>query len=411
MTMTNQDLTQYTEEVLHRLCVDIPTRPVGSTGNQRATDTVAGEFKACGFQVECPEFECLDWETQGASCKVKDTAYQVFPSPYGLGCKLTAPLVTASNQDELIALDFSGRVLMLSGELTKEQLMPKNFPFYRPEEHQRLIQILEDGKPAAILTATTRNPELVGGIYPFPLIEDGDFQIPVGYMTAEEGEQFGKQVGEMVQLEICSRRIPAKGCNVIARTGPTQGKRVVLTAHIDSKQTTPGALDNAAGVTVLLLLAKQLKEAPEDVGTELFVVNGEDYYGANGEIQYLNNHSGDLQDVLLNINIDGAGFLESRTAYSLYNCPEWIEKSIREVFSSRDGFLEGEAWYQSDHMVFVQQGVPALALTTASFSDVWSSIAHTAQDTIEIVNPAILVQIAAALKETLGKLKPILARE
>ncbi len=44
--------------------------------------------------------------------------------------------------------------MLVRGELAREQLMPKNFPFYQPEEHQRIIHLLEAQKPLAIIAAT-----------------------------------------------------------------------------------------------------------------------------------------------------------------------------------------------------------------------------------------------------------------
>jgi len=34
----------------------------------------------------------------------------------------------------------AGWVLLLRGEIAKEQLMPKNFTFYNPDEHKRIIR-------------------------------------------------------------------------------------------------------------------------------------------------------------------------------------------------------------------------------------------------------------------------------
>jgi aminopeptidase YwaD len=64
---------------------------------------------------------------------------------------------------------------------------------------------------------------------------------------------------------------------------------------VDGKQGTPGALDNAAGVVTLLLLAELLREyrRARRLGVEITAING-DHYSAAGEIQYLR----DQQDTL-----------------------------------------------------------------------------------------------------------------
>ena len=98
--------------------------------------------------------------------------------------------------------------------------MPKDFPFYNPDEHRHIIHLLETKKPQAIVAATSRDPEMVGsGVYPFPLFEDGDFEVPSVYTTDVEGERLAAFAGQEVSLDIQAQRIPATGCNVIARKG------------------------------------------------------------------------------------------------------------------------------------------------------------------------------------------------
>jgi aminopeptidase YwaD len=63
----------------------------------------------------------------------------------------------------------------------------------------------------------------------------------------------------MVSLVSRAQRIAAAGANVVARKGATE-RRVVLFAQIDAKMGTPGAVDNAGGVTVMLLLAELMAD-------------------------------------------------------------------------------------------------------------------------------------------------------
>ena len=208
---------------------------------------------------------------------------------------------------ELESADVRDKILLLRGEIAREQLMPKNFPFYNPDEHQRIIHLLETGGPAAVISATGRNPELAGAVYPFPLIEDGDFDIPSAYMTEEEGDRLAAHADEEAALVIEAERRPSSGLNLAARKGRAD-RRVVVSAHMDAKDDTPGALDNAAGVIVLLLLAELLKDYDGELGIELVPFNGEDHYSAAGEIAYLKANEGRLNEILLNINIDAAGY-------------------------------------------------------------------------------------------------------
>jgi len=402
--MTSTLLTDKAAGYLHRLCLEIPGRRVGSDGNQAATDFFAGLVSSFGFETECPAFECIDWTQSGADLEVEGTAFRVQVSPYSLGCRVRAPLAVISTVAELEQADLRDRVLLLCGEIAQEQLMPKNFTFYNPDEHKRIVRALEAAQPLAIVAATSRNPELAGGVYPFPLIEDGDFDIPSVFMTDEEGNRLAEKAGQVVSLESRAQRFPSHGCNVVARRGAGTGQRVVLFAHIDAKEGTPGALDNATGVTTLLLLAELLAGHAGSLPIEIVALNGEDYYAAPGEVQWVQANAGRFEDILLGINLDGVGYREGGSAYSLYECPPELDALIRQTFAAYPDLVEGEQWYQSDHSLFVQNGRPALAFTSAEFGPLWTEISHTPRDRPELVDPTKLVTLAHALHDLLLRL-------
>jgi aminopeptidase YwaD len=135
---------------------------------------------------------------------------------------------------------------------------------------------------------------------------------------------------------------------------------------------------------------------------ELVAMNGEDYYDNPGEKLYLAT-AGGLEDVVLAINIDGAGYRAGNTAYSLYECPAELAATIHEVFAGRAGMTEGEQWYQGDHTMFVMNGRPALAITSERAAELMSEFVHTPEDRPEIVDAGKLVDIAVALRELVNR--------
>jgi aminopeptidase YwaD len=313
---------------------------------------------------------------------------------------LQAALAIVTTVEELETVDGKGKILLLCGEIAKEQLMPKNFPFYNPEEHQRIIGLLEHQAPAAIVAATRENPEMAGAVYPFPLIEDGDFDIPSVFMTEAEGNRLAVYAGKEISLEIDASRSPGRGCNVIARKGDPR-RRVVFFAHIDAKDGTPGAIDNAAGTVILLLLAELLADYSGSLGVELVAMNGEDYYSSPGEKLYLQQNEGRFGEIVLGVNIDGAGYILGNTAFSLYDCPAGLSQDLRQIFAAYPGLVEGEPWYQGDHGLFIMNQRPALAITSERVMELETNIVHTAKDRLEIVDPARLAEVALALRSAI----------
>jgi aminopeptidase YwaD len=128
-------------------------------------------------------------------------------------------------------------------------------------------------------------------------------------------------------------------------------------------------------------------------------MNGEDYYSSPGEKLYLQLNEGRFEEIRLGINIDAAGYVNGKTAFSLYNCPIELDWTIRQTFAAFPGLVEGEPWYQGDHGLFLLHQRPALAITSERVMELERNFVHTASDTPEIVDPAKLAEVALALHE------------
>jgi aminopeptidase YwaD len=263
-------------EWMHRLCDEYPDRHVGGVGNRAATDLFVQVAEECGFDVETAELDCVEWERGTSSLAVGDVLMDVHPGPYSLPCDVAAPLRVASTVERLEAGDHRGCVLLVTGDLVKEQLMPKDFTFFNPASHKRIVAAFEAAAPAAILAATGMNPQLSGGSYPFPLIEDGDFDIPNAYIKDVDGDLLLPLEGSSAVIRIDSRRLPARAAQTIARKRGAAEGRILFWAHVDSKDGTPGALDNGTGVAALLGLMELLAEREPAHDVEIVPLNGED---------------------------------------------------------------------------------------------------------------------------------------
>ncbi|MBN2830289.1 MAG: M28 family peptidase [Candidatus Cloacimonetes bacterium] len=393
-------------DYLKILCEKSPDRRVGSEGNIAATSFFKEVLISNGWEIKSTEFDAVDWYDGGAALRCGDREFEVLASPYSNGCDVEGELVAVGTLHELETGDFRDKILMLHGELAQEQLMPKNFVFYNPEEHRRIISLLEQSGVKAIVCATDRNASLAGGVYPFPLIEDGDFDIPSVYMTEEEGAKLRSCSGKTVLLTSDSQRIPGVGYNVIGVKNPGASRRIVISAHIDSKKGSPGAIDNATGVAVMLLLSDLLSNYEGEYTLELVAFNGEDYYAVPGQMVYLKENSYKFDDVLLNINIDGAGYREGKSAFSLFKLPETVQHAVTHVFETHEGIVEGVPWYQGDHGIFLQYGVPAIAVSSKWFIDNVDTqeITHTPKDNLSIVNYDRIVEIAVAIDDLIRSL-------
>jgi len=329
---------------------------------------------------------------------------RVLVSPYPLGCDIEEGWVSASTVEELESLECEGKVLLLCGDVCSEQLMPKNFPFYNPDHHRRIIALLEEKSPKAIITATGRDPGLAGSLYPFPLINEGDFDIPSVYCTDVVGNRIAAQSEQVFQLKIEAERIRSTACNVLLNRGGASSRKVVVCAHIDACGDSPGAVDNASGTVVLLLLAEMLRDYRGDIGVEIIAFNGEDHYSAGGQKDYFSMYGEKLDEAIVAVNVDGVGYHHGGSSYSLYGCSDELQGLTESVFDRYEGISLGDPWYSGDHSIFVQRGIPAIAFTSEYTSEIVEKVAHSLNDTPDLVDCQKLVDIASAIRDFIMKI-------
>ncbi|MDP2402111.1 MAG: hypothetical protein Q8M66_09035, partial [Actinomycetota bacterium] len=133
------------------LLTAFPDRHVGGPGNRAATALFAEEMASLGLRVSRSEMPCVEWLPGEASIEMGAERFDLHVGPYSLPCDVTAPLVAVSDIGELEREEVRGSVVLLHGEIAAGQIMPRNFTFYNPESHKRIIRALDEFRPAAIV--------------------------------------------------------------------------------------------------------------------------------------------------------------------------------------------------------------------------------------------------------------------
>lgn len=395
-----QTQTKYLKQIeqhLAELSLNIGPRPTGSPANHRAAVYIKQIFTRNEFQVNLQEFDCIDWEKGGVILQTATGEIPAESSPYSLPCNVQANPEVLETISQLEQADLQDKIAVLRGELTTEPLMPKNFTFYNPEHHQKIIRLLEEKNPAAILTASISDAHLV------PLFEDGDFDIPSAVISVDNANTIAENKSP-IHLSINSARKKSIGANVIGRKNPNSQEKFVVTAHFDTKPGTPGALDNAAGVTVLLILSEMLKDmALADVDVELVAFNGEDYFSVPGQMAYLNTYQSEFSHIKLAANCDGVGLKSSQTGISPLACPDNYVDRIELSMQSFKDFETLPPWYQGDHMLFASAQVPTLAMTSTGIFELVDTVIHTDNDRPDLIDPKLILEACLFLKEVMKK--------
>ena len=355
----------------------IGPRPTGSPGNQQAGEYIRDQFARHGWHVETQPFDCLTWEDGGAHLVQNGHELPVQANPYSLPYEGSCPFVVCASVSELESHhDLRGHFVVLTGELTTEPYMPRNFPFFTIDEQLHILRLLDDLQPDAIIA-----------IHDGPIFCDADFHMSSVTITEEAASTLLANPDSSIDLSIRSAIIPSTGFNVVARSNNRTDPTIVVCAHYDTWFNTPGATDNAGGVTALLGLAQVLDR---NLPVEIVAFNGEDHYASPGQVTYLHQTAAGSPFV---INIDGVGVVGRQNSVSFWGDDAELFAAVRAAQADFPNLVEVEPWPQGDHMIFVQRGIPAVALS--SVFDDWLAKTHTPADTLDQIDPAQIDEVIA----------------
>lgn len=225
-----------------------------------------------------------------------------------------------------------------------------------------------------------------------------------------------------------------KSTNIIAEFNPEATKRIMLSAHWDTrpfadqgdeKQDEPisGANDGASGVAVLLEIARQLKTNPIDIGVDIVLFDSEDYgQPANSKYEYMPdsyclgsqywaknlhkaNYKADFGILLDMVGAPNAIFTHEGTSVNFAN--EYIHK-VWEIghqlgYSNYFSYLQTPP-ITDDHLYINQIAkIPTIDIiqydktTPSGFGWYW----HTHNDNIEAIDKKTLKAVGQTVLQTL----------
>lgn len=379
----------------------IQERPVGTSSNNKVLDIIETKLMKMGYEIKSIPFNCNIWKRGNSSIKIGNNEFIIEPSPFSLSFTGNKKLYIAENVDDLNKLECKDGILFLHGKITQTPMSPKNYPFYYPEEQEKVIKILENKQPSAIIAVTGKSS--FNGKNPFPFFDDGNFLIPsanISEITYESIVDIINNGISIAQVTIDSLKENSNSRQIIAskKQKNTKGK-IIIGAHMDSKYDTPGALDNAAGVAVLLEVAKSLETFAYDI--DIVPFNTEEYYGANGELEYLKLIDNEKIDLM--INIDSPCHKNSQTAVSFYNFNDTLQTISDDLIQSSNKIEKGNEWYAGDHVPFVFRKLPCIAMTSSDFFNGALEYTHTIYDSIETIEEELIEYSAKYLIDLISK--------
>jgi hypothetical protein len=346
--------------ILQRLCDETGGRLMGTAGNERGLEILAGELAAMGFAPRREPFSAPGWERGEDVLSLTSPVRRILRSA-ALGYTEAVPafedtlvFVGGGHAEEYTGRRASGKIVLVSGEppRAKEPLLRYEVIDIAAAQGARAVLFINDKEGGLLLCGV------------------GNFQghanaVPAFSITLEEGRWLQRLIGSgvtvKVRMDVRSRTRKVTSANLVATLPGRSPRKIIVGAHCDSWDLSQGALDNGIGSAIIADVARLLKTfSPVNAYTVEFVwFNGEEL-GLWGAKAYLATHS--PEEVAAVINLDMMG---SPRGFNVMGYDEAIPL-LQGISRRLPGFhLEEEIQSvpstNSDHQPFLLAGIPAIA--------------------------------------------------
>lgn len=379
------------ERHLQELAGRIGIRYVGSPANHAAAEYIRREMERAGLAVELQKSDCPEWSARRAVCESEGVLLPMLVDPFSPPLDTIAPVVPVGTVAELEGADLKGRIPLLYGDLMQAPVSPKAW-FLKTEHDERIVALLEDKAPAAVLSAQPSVPYFAHGFC------DADFSLPSATLPREAALGLARRSRPDVHLMLETERRPGWTANVVGRKAGARPETIVLCAHYDTALVTPGAHDNATGAAIVLALAAHFAARKMDCGLEFLAISGHEYLPLGIDAYWKTASAGRL---IAAMNFDGVGQHLSANTLTAMAASEELIRTAQSKMAAHPGTVWVDPWPESDHSAFAMCGVPALAFGGAGARE----IAHSPADTVDGVSIDKLIEAASLAAEIVMELQ------
>jgi hypothetical protein len=195
---------------------------------------------------------------------------------------------------------------------------------------------------------------------------------------------------------------PVKGVNIVAQLSSTipSSKYVILGAHYDTERTSPGAIDNATGIALILDVVKKmthLKVRNANFIVVFFDQEEDNEVGSRQFVKMLNEADNEIQSVHI---FDLIGWDSNRNRkISLQSPPAFLETAYQNNAVDLGISIQIVGGASSDNKSFIKEGYKTV-LISDEVEDVTPHY-HTSKDDISTVDFEYLALISKLVYKTL----------
>lgn len=401
-------------ELLQSLTTEIGPRLAGTPAEARARQWAVAKLQASGFaNVRIDEFQVPLW------LRGEERAEILSPFPQSLTIATLGGSVSTGVQGvtgEVVSFDSLAALSAAPAGSLQSRIVFVDEPMARSRDgsgyaaavaKRRMTAYLaaEKGASAALIRSVgTSSHRFAHTGQMRAVVEEGAAGIPTAALTAPDADQLQRALayGEPVTMKIVMTPEllpPATSGNVIAeivgREAPDE--IVVVSAHLDSWDQGTGAVDDGAGVAIVIAAARALMEGMEKPPrrTVRIVLFGAEEVGLVGARHYAQTYASTLEQHIVATESDfGAGDIwrfDTRFGQDKIH----LGRAIAQVLEPL-GIAPGnnQAYGGPDMKYLREAGVPVVTLMQDG-SD-YFDLHHTPNDTLDKVPPGALDQNVAA---------------
>jgi carboxypeptidase Q len=404
-----EDATAY--ELVTSLTTEVGPRPAGSPGDKAAVAWALREMQRLGFSnVHTVEATVPHWVRGEAEFEVISPWPQAMPT-IALGGSI-GTATEGVEADAIMVKDLDALAALPNGAV-KDRIVFFNQRMERTRDgagYGRAVRVRGSGPSAAgklgavgvvirsVSTSDDRFPHTGALRYTIDAP-----RIPALAISNPDADALERQFasGKPVRLKMrsSSRDLPqVRSANVVGEIPGTDLAKeiVILGAHLDSWDAGVGALDNGAGVAIVMSAAKLIKELDAKPRRTIRVVLfANEEFGTSGSLAYAAAKEAEIDRHVLGFESDfGAGpvwRLSSRVNSAQLPAVDSIYKALAPLKLEKGN---NEARGGADLDALSKLGMPILSpdLDGTHYFDVH----HNANDTLARVDPDAIRQSAAA---------------
>ena len=398
----------YAYDIVEGLTTEVGPRLAGTDAEARARDWAVRKLKAMGFaNVRVEPFDMPVW-VRGEE-KAWITA--PFPQPLAvtaLGNSGATPaegiegeLVGFSTLDELKAAPDSavrGKIVFVDHRMPRTQDGSSYGYFGSPRREGPTIASRKGALAIVVRSIGTdqhRNPHT--GAMRF---EEGVAPIPAGALSVPDAEQVQRILkrGQPVRLKLVltPRNIGTRQSgNVIAEVPGRDPKAapILVSGHLDSWDLGTGAVDDASGVAIAAASARRIMDAGRPLRTIRVVWFGAEEVGLFGGLDYRAKHGKEPHYAIVesDFGADRVWKVDSKLGKDREAEAKTLQSALAPLGIVPGSLDEAEG---SDIGPMLADGLPGVTL--AQDGTHYFDLHHTADDTLDKVDPEALRQNVAA---------------